>query len=119
MLSPELAAGIDILVVNGLEAESLSGIAVGDLAGAEQAARALSRTFPVAVVTAGGHGVAAAERAGRTLARPAERIRLVSTHGAGDVFTGALAAALGQALPLAEAVEASNRAAARHVAGVG
>lgn len=116
-LSPELAALIDILVVNGLEAESLSGIAVGDLDGAKRAARVLARTFPVAVVTAGGDGVAVAERDGQTFAHPAEKVTLVSTHGAGDVFTGALASAMGRADPLVKAVVSANRAAAKHVAG--
>lgn len=117
-LPPDLADLIDLLVVNALEARSLSAVAVEDLEGAQQAARALSRRFPVAVVTAGGAGVAVAERGGAAFARPAERVTLVSTHGAGDVFTGALAAALVEGEELSEAVARASLAAARHVAGL-
>jgi ribokinase len=117
-LSPDLAAAIDILVVNALEAEALSGIAVGDIRGAGDAAHKLCQTFPMAVVTAGGDGVAVAEQDGESLTLPAEKVTLVSTHGAGDVFTGALAAALVSGVSLAEAARTANWTAARHVAGL-
>ena len=87
-LPPGLAAAIDLLVVNALEAEALSGVAVGDIHGAGEAAHQLSQTFPIAVVTAGGDGVAVAEQDGESFTLPAEKVTLVSTHGAGDVFTG-------------------------------
>lgn len=118
-LSAELSALVDVLVVNGLEAESLSGVEVSDLVRAEQAARKLSQSFPVVVVTAGGDGVAVAEGDGGSFTLPAEKVTLVSTHGAGDVFTGALVAALVCDHPLAEAVRTANRTAAEHVAGRG
>ncbi len=117
-LSPDLAAAIDILVVNALEAEALSGVAVGDIRGAEDAAHKLSQTFPMVVVTAGGDGVAVAEQNGEGFTLPAEKVTLVSTHGAGDVFTGALAAALVSGVSLAEAARTANWTAARHVAGL-
>jgi len=118
-LSPALAAAIDVLVVNALEAEALSGVAVGDLRGAGHAAHKLSQTFPMAVVTAGGDGVAVAEQDGQSFTLPAEKVTLVSTHGAGDVFTGALAAALVSGVSLAEAARTANWTAAQHVAGLG
>ena len=57
-MSEELAALIDLLVVNAIEAEELGGLAVTDLASAAAAAGALSDQFPAVVVTAGGDGVA-------------------------------------------------------------
>jgi len=118
-LSSELTDGIDVLIVNAIEAEALSGgIGVENISGAEAAARKLSESFPVAVVTAGGDGVAVAQRNGESFTLPAEKITLVSTHGAGDVFTGAFVAALVSDLPLAEAVSRANGTAARHVAGL-
>ena len=117
-LSPDLAAAIDVLVVNALEAEALSGVAVEDIRGARDAAYKLSQTFPMAVVTAGGDGVAVAEHDGESFTLPAEKVTLVSTHGAGDVFTGALAAALVSGVSLDEAARTANWTAARHVAGL-
>lgn len=116
-LSDALAGLLDVLVVNAIEAEALAGVPVKDAAGALRAARALGKRFPVAVVTAGGDGVAVAERGGGSFARPAERVVPVSTHGAGDAFVGTLAADLARGASLREAVEAANRRAARHVAG--
>lgn len=117
-LSPELAAAIDILVVNAIEAEQLSGVPVGDISGARQASQSLAERFPIVVVTAGGDGVAVVERDGVSFDLAAEKVTLVSTHGAGDMFTGALAAALVAGAPLSEAVAQANRRAARHVAGL-
>jgi ribokinase len=114
-----LAEALDILIVNALEAASLAGGAVEDLHGAEAAARALAETVPAAIVTAGGDGVAVAERGGESFTLPAERVTLVSTHGAGDAFAGALAAAILGGSTLREAVATANRSAARHVAGLG
>lgn len=118
-LSPALAAAVDVLVVNALEAEALSGVVVGDIRGAGDAAHKLSQAFPMAVVTAGGDGVAVAEQDGESFTLPAEKVTLVSTHGAGDVFTGALVAALVSGASLAEAARTANWTAAQHVAGLG
>ena len=117
-LPASLVALVDVLVVNALEAESLSGVAVNDLGGAEAAARALARTYPVAVVTAGGDGVAVADRSGSDFTLAAEKVTLVSTHGAGDMFTGTLAAGLAAGVPIRDAVAVANGRAARHVAGL-
>jgi ribokinase len=114
-----LAKVVDLLVVNAGEAEALSGLPVADLDGAARAAERLVEEVPVAVVTAGGRGVAAAGRAEAPFARPAEPVAVVSAHGAGDAFAGTLCAALARGASLAEAVGQANGAAARHVAGLG
>ena len=66
---------------------------------------------PNVIVTAGAQGLAAAFDA-ETVSIPAEKVQVVSTHGAGDAFIGALAAALlaGTPLPLACA-QAAHKAA--------
>src|SRR5947209_2504326 len=61
-LPGELAGLVDLLVVNAIEAEQLAGVAVTDLASAAAAARTLAGDFPSVVVTAGGDGVAGAQR---------------------------------------------------------
>lgn len=114
-LSGELAALVDLLVVNAIEAEQLGGGAVTDLAAAAAAAAALAGRFPCVVVTAGGDGVAGSRRGEEPVVLPALPVALVSTHGAGDAFVGALVTALAAGRPFAEGLRSANAAAASHV----
>ena len=114
-LSDEFCALIDVIVVNAIEAEELSGIAVNDLASARQAAESLSDKFPAVIVTAGGDGVVGLKRGQGLVSLPALPVKLVSTHGAGDVFVGALATAIASEQTFAECIRAANEAAAIHV----
>lgn len=114
-LSPTLEASIDVLVVNAIEARDMSDITVNCLHSAGQAAEKLSMRFPCVVVTAGEHGVAYGERGQAIRLLAAKKIQLVSTHGAGDCFTGVLCAGLSSNKSLSDAVFAANEAAARHV----
>lgn len=112
-LSPELISLVDVLVVNAVEAEALTqGPEVVSLDDALAAAHALTRSFETVVVTAGGAGVAYAKRNGDQGTVPALKVKLVSTHGAGDEFIGVLASKLLLGAPLGEALNAANSAAA-------
>jgi sulfofructose kinase len=65
------------------------------------------------VVTRGAQGCTAYTQAGDVVEAPAAAFDgLVSTLGAGDVFHGALLAALVREQPLADALDFANRAAA-------
>jgi len=112
-LSPELARLIDVLVVNAVEAEALAGGGeVETLKDAIATAEVLAQSFPVAVVTAGGEGVAFAEQGGAKGTIPAIKVKLVSTHGAGDEFIGVLAAQMLQGESVTTALSMANQAAA-------
>ncbi|WP_137154361.1 ribokinase [Rhizobium sp. FKL33] len=112
-LSEDLERLVDVLVVNAIEAEQLAETPVVDtLAGALAAAKLLTRTFPVVVVTAGGEGVACASQAGEEISIDAIKVKLVSTHGAGDEFTGVLAAELSRGKDIRTALVSANAAAA-------
>jgi len=116
-LSAELIALIDIVIVNAIEAEFLAGVPVVDtLDGATDAARRLIATYPSAIVTAGGEGVAYCDRTGAAFALAAIPVKVVSTHGAGDEFVGAFAAGLARGRPIEAAIAAANAAAALLVA---
>ncbi|MER8896802.1 ribokinase [Mesorhizobium sp. M0676] len=116
-LSAELTALIDIVIVNAIEAEFLAGVPVVDtLVGATEAARRLSDTYPSAIVTAGGEGVAYCDRTGAAFALGAIPVKVVSTHGAGDEFVGAFAAGLARGHPMEAAIATANAAAALLVA---
>jgi ribokinase len=111
-LSEEMAGLVDVLVVNAVEAEQIGGAAVVDsLSGALEAARGLAKQFPAVVVTAGGDGVAAVSKV-EEYTIEAIRVTLVSTHGAGDEFTGVFAAELARGAGFQDALHSANRAAA-------
>lgn len=114
-LSAELQACIDVLIVNAIEAEALCGIQVRSMDGAQRAAAALNERFEQVIVTAGGAGAAVATRGSQAIAIPAVAVTVVSTHGAGDVFTGTLCAELVRNSRLDQAAQTAGAAAARHV----
>jgi ribokinase len=68
-------------------------------------------------VTAGSKGLAIWASDDTHFQFAAEKVEVVSSHGAGDAFVGALAAALCQRQTIAEASKVASRAAARHVSG--
>lgn len=106
---------VDLLVVNTVEAEQLGAAPVVDLVSAGRAARDLLRLARAAIVTAGGAGVALATADGIEATLPAHPVARPETHGAGDVFVGALAARLADGEALADALRYANAAAALHV----
>ena len=111
--SAALAAAIDFLVVNAVEAAQLGDSAEPTtLEEAANSAAILARDFPQVIVTAGKAGVATAGLSG-ACALAAASVTVVSTHGAGDEFVGCLAAKLAAARALDEALGAANSAAAR------
>ena len=116
-LSDTLKDHVDILVVNGIEAEMLAGVPVVEtLSGALEAARILARVYPAAVVTAGGAGVAYVTAEGEELAIEGVKVKVESTHGAGDEFIGVLAAEIASGAVMEGALRKANNAAARLVA---
>jgi len=116
-LGAELAALVDILVVNAVEAAMMGAGSVTDLVSATDAAETLAARFSAVVVTAGAAGLAAWSALDEAFAEPAEIVAVKSSHGAGDVFTGTLAAATAKGASLQTACRAASLAAAHHVAG--
>ena len=114
-LVPDLAANVDFLVVNAVEAEMICGVEVASLRAATEAAAVLSNEVPAVIVTAGGLGLAMADRGKTPYVEAAHAVKLVDTHGAGDLFIGALAARLASGVPVAEALHFANAAAALFV----
>ncbi|MBQ3679318.1 MAG: ribokinase [Succinivibrio sp.] len=115
VMNPELLKMIDILVVNEVEATSICKIKVDSLHSALDACLQLVKDFPYVVVTAGGNGVAYAASDGSKGTVEALKIKLISTHGAGDCFVGALCSRLVNNESIAESVIFANKIAAEHV----
>lgn len=116
-MPPALLANVTHLIVNAVEAEMLGAPPVTSLATAAEAAQQLAPLAAHVIVTAGAKGLAVSS-GGKTVSIPAERIKVVSSHGAGDVFIGALAAAILHGANLTDAAQTASHAAARHVAGL-
>jgi len=108
---------VDVLVVNAVEAEMFGTDPVTDLPSALAAARHLAAQYDSVIVTAGAQGLAAWTLEDAQITLPARKVRVSSTHGAGDCFTGTLAAALASGHSLEAACRTAADAAAAHVSG--
>ena len=116
-MSAEFTRLVDILVVNAVEAEMMGTGPVTSLPAAGDAAKSLADRFETVIVTAGSLGLAAWSETDERFTIPAEKITVVSSHGAGDAFIGALAAAMTRGEAFKTACAAASHAAADHVAG--
>lgn len=93
-VSPDLLEAVDLLIVNRVEAEFYSGTIPGTHM----------------LTTLGADGV----RYGN-VTHPSYMVDVVSTHGAGDVLVGALAAQIVEGVSIAGAIAFAQAAAALHV----
>lgn len=112
-LPDALLESVDVLVLNEIEAEMLSGIPRGEpIASARRALDVLHRRVPQVVISLGALGVLAADGRGRPRYLPAHRVPVVNTVGAGDAFIGELAARMAEGTPLLDALPFANAAGA-------
>ena len=105
-LDEDALLSLDLLVVNEGEAGFLAGL----LDCVASAAALHARLGVDVVVTLGEHGLEAASAAG-AVSLPAHPVAVVDTTGAGDCFTGVLAAALDRGMALPDALTRANVAA--------
>ena len=113
-VSPELLGLIDLLVVNRGEAADLLARPEAGLDPVLAATDLALRTRGAVIVTLGGDGLVIAEGA-RVTRQRAHPVHVISTHGAGDAFIGAMAAEWGRGAPLAAAAAFGQAAAGLHV----
>jgi ribokinase len=110
-MSDDLLSLTDLLIVNRGEAAALTG-QNEDTLSPMGTARALEEQVAGSVlITLGRHGVASVDDI-----YPAHPVRVISTHGAGDAFTGALATLWAQDATMVEAIAFAQAAAALHCA---
>ncbi len=108
-------AGLELLILNTVEAGALAGMAVASSQEASIAARTLRGAgIGTVIITMGKEGAVVAEASGISYA-PAPSVGVVDTTGAGDTFVGAIAAALSRGETMREAVAFAQCAAALSV----
>lgn len=113
-LERDVLALADPLVVNAHEAAYL----LGEQAGDDAVTRIRELGPRSAVITLGGDGAVAGDVA-RITEHAAPRVDVTDTTGAGDAFTGALAARLAEGTDIHEATRFAVRAGAAAVRGAG
>lgn len=112
-LPDELVATLDLLVVNEIEAQMLTGLPVGDqLSQWNAAVCSLRERVPNVVISLGSRGVIAADKNGQIVYLVGHQVKVVNTIGAGDAFIGELAARIAEGIPLLSALPYANAAAA-------
>jgi ribokinase len=118
-LPESLLRHIFVLTPNESETELLCGVRPRDQAAMARAAAELrARGAQNVVITLGVRGAYVAGPSGRHLI-PGYKVKAVDATAAGDVFNGALAAALAEGKPLFEAARFANAAAAISVTRLG
>lgn len=95
---------IDILVVNETEAFGLSGVQPDSPEMALEVARLLAEKVPTVIITLGEQGAVWVSPEGQGHQAVPE-VEVMDTTGAGDAFTGAVATAICEGIPLAQAVQ--------------
>ncbi|MDB5522837.1 MAG: ribokinase [Rhizobium sp.] len=114
-MAPELVGLVDILIVNRGEGEVLSGQRIEDVKDGMNAIGFLCGQIPKAIITLGGEGVVHMRAGGRAEHQAPFRADVVSAHGAGDFFIGALANRLASGSEFEAAIHYAQAAAAIYV----
>lgn len=119
-LEISLLKEIDIITPNIVEAEMLTGIKVSD----EASMRAIVKKFIEigirnVVITLGSKGIFVGYSSSVTELIPAYSVSSIDSTGAGDVFSGSLAAFLSEGMSFKEAVKMANASASLSVTRLG
>ena len=118
-VSTEALSKLYLITPNQTEAELLTGIEVTDEASAIKASEALCALgVKKVVITLGSDGAMLYEDGNSTII-PAHKVNAVDTTAAGDVYNGAMCAALAEGLSLVEALQFATKASAISVSRAG
>ena len=115
-MAPEMMRLVDLLIVNRIEAEGLFAMPIRTAEDAREAAeRAGAGIAGELIVTLGSDGLVHRDREGRVRHHAVRPAPVVSAHGAGDVFVGALCARMAALAAMEDAIAYGQSAAARFV----
>jgi ribokinase len=111
-LPDELFQYVDLLKPNETELEKLSGIPVNEETLKSAAETMKHKGVPCVIVTLGGEGMYGSFPDGSECRLYTQKVPVVDTTAAGDSFTGALAAAMGEGASVLEAMDYAGKVAA-------
>lgn len=112
-------SGLDYFVPNESEAETITGIPVGNLEDAKKCAeKLLAGNIERVIITLGAKGALVAGAASSEYV-PAFTVKTIDSTGAGDAFIGSFAVFLAEGVPELEAVRRANLYAGLSTTGVG
>lgn len=111
-LPDELFDYVDLLKPNETELEKLSGIPVNEETLKSAAETMKQKGVPCVIVTLGGEGMYGSFPDGSEYRLYTQKVPVVDTTAAGDSFTGALAAAMGEGSSVLEAMDYAGKVAA-------
>ena len=118
-VNAETLSKLYLITPNQTEVELLTGVAANDAEGAEKAAEALCQAgVAKVVITMGGDGAMLYE-GGKATIVPAHKVAAVDTTAAGDVYNGAVCAALAEGKELIESLQFATKASAISVTRAG
>lgn len=118
-LPAKLLRQLSIITPNETEAEKLTGIKVTTTADAAKAADwLLAKGVGSVIITLGSRGSFVATGEGKKLV-PSYKVKPLDTTGAGDIYNGVLAVALGEGQSLLEAARFANAAGAISITRLG
>ncbi|MBQ9962386.1 MAG: ribokinase [Alistipes sp.] len=119
VVSEQTLSKLYLITPNQTEAQTLTGIEVVDEASATAAAKTLTaKGVERVVITMGSQGSLLYED-GVSEIIPAHKVSAVDTTAAGDVYNGALCAAIAEGMPLGDALRFATKAAAISVTRAG
>jgi len=118
-LSKEWLKGVDVITPNRLEAEMLTGTKITNEAALVATARCIQEYgIPTVVITLGHQGAYLAGENGTRMI-PSYLVNAIDSTGAGDVFSGSLAAFLAEGTPIEDATRMAVASASISVTRMG
>ena len=115
-MAPELMRLVDLLIVNRIEAGELFATPIHTVGDALDAVKGAATVVAgEVIVTLGRDGLVHRDPVGSVRHHAVRRVPVVSAHGAGDVFVGALCARLATHAAMEDAIAHAQSAAARFV----
>jgi ribokinase len=114
-LPNELVNSIDILVLNRVEASAFLNAQISGVADCKFALNSTDSCINTIIITLGAEGLVYRGPDNTVHTKPAYSVSVISSHGAGDMFCGALASSLLGDASLDQALDYAMAAAAWHV----